>query len=157
MNYSNKLKEYLDTQKEMTANTKRNYISSFNSLQKLFNTDNIDYIKTPKPTSEKIKEEYPKENVLSTKMIRIQPFESDYFGKYPFGGSFQKSIQQLTTWTTIRDPKRLFQDFIGSKDFAKELFDTEKGGFNIGSVSSMDYLSQDVVVVVGFGFRNGCH
>ena len=66
-------------------------------------------------------------NVLSAKMRRIQPFESDYFGKYPFGGSFQKSIQQLTTWTTIRDPKRLFQDFIGSKDFAKELFDTEKG------------------------------
>ena len=66
-------------------------------------------------------------NVLSAKLKRIQPFESDYFGKYPFGGSFQKSIQQLTTWTTIRDPKRLFQDFIGSKDFAKELFDTEKG------------------------------
>ena len=65
--------------------------------------------------------------VLSAKLKRIQPFESDYFGKYPFGGSFQKSIQQLTTWTTIRDPKRLFQDFIGSKDFAKELFDTEKG------------------------------
>lgn len=66
-------------------------------------------------------------NALSLKMKRIQPFESDYFGKYPFGGSFQKSIQQLTTCTTIRDPKRLFQDFIGSKDFAKELFDTEKG------------------------------
>ena len=66
-------------------------------------------------------------NSLSVKLKRIQPFELDYFGKYPFGGSFQKSIQQLTTWTTIRDPKRLFQDFIGSKDFAKELFDTEKG------------------------------
>jgi hypothetical protein len=66
-------------------------------------------------------------NSLSVKSKRIQPFESDYFGKFPFGGSFQKSIQQLTTWTTIRDPKRLFQDFIGSKDFAKELFDTEKG------------------------------
>ena len=66
-------------------------------------------------------------NSLSVKLKRIQPFESDYFGKFPFGGSFQKSIQQLTTWTTIRDPKRLFQDFIGSKDFAKELFDTEKG------------------------------
>ena len=66
-------------------------------------------------------------NVLSVKLKRIQPFEYDYSGKYPFGGSFQKSIQQLTTWTTIRDPKRLFQDFMGSKDFAKELFDTEKG------------------------------
>jgi len=66
-------------------------------------------------------------NSLLVKSKRIQPFESDYFGKFPFGGSFQKSIQQLTTWTTIRDPKRLFQDFIGSKDFAKELFDTEKG------------------------------
>ena len=66
-------------------------------------------------------------NVLSAKMRRIQPFEADYFGKYPFGGSFQKSIQQLSTWTTIRDPKRLFQDFIESKDFAKELFDIEKG------------------------------
>ncbi len=55
MNYSNKLKEYLDTQKEMTANTKRSYISSFNSLQKLFNTNNIEYIKTPKSTIEKIK------------------------------------------------------------------------------------------------------
>lgn len=66
-------------------------------------------------------------NTLSSKSKRIQPFESDYFGKYPFGGSFQKSILQLTTWTTIRDPKRLFQDFISSKDFAKELFDTEKG------------------------------
>lgn len=66
-------------------------------------------------------------NSLLVKSKRIQPFESDYFGKFPFGGSFQKSIQQLTTWTTIRDPKRLFQDFIGSKDFAKELFDTQKG------------------------------
>ena len=66
-------------------------------------------------------------HALSIKLKRIQPFESDYYGKYPFGGSFQKSIQQLTTWKTIRDPKRLFQDFTTSKDFAKELFDTEKG------------------------------
>ncbi len=67
------------------------------------------------------------QNLLSAKMKRIQPFEADYYGKYPFGDSFQKSIQQLTSWTTIRDPKRLFQEFIGSKDFAKELFDIEKG------------------------------
>jgi hypothetical protein len=66
-------------------------------------------------------------NLLSAKLKRIQPFEEDYFGKYPFGDSFQKSIQQLTSWTTIRDPKRLFQDFNGSRDFAKELFDKEKG------------------------------
>ncbi len=65
--------------------------------------------------------------LLSAKMKHIQPFEADYFGKYPFGGSFQKSIQQLTTWTTIRDPKKLFQDFIGLKVIAKELFDIEKG------------------------------
>ena len=71
MNYLNKLKDYLDTQKEMTANTKRSYISSFNSLQKLFNTNNIEYIKTPKSTIEKIKEEYPKENVISTKINTI--------------------------------------------------------------------------------------
>ena len=71
MDYSTKLKEYLDTQNEMTANTKRNYISSFNSLQKLFRTTNIDYIKTPKSTIEKIKEEYPKENVISTKINTI--------------------------------------------------------------------------------------
>jgi len=50
--------------------------------------------------------------MLSAKMINITPFEADYYGKYPFGGSFQKSIQQLTTWTAIRDPKKLFQDFI---------------------------------------------
>jgi hypothetical protein len=66
-------------------------------------------------------------NGLSAKMQRIKPFEADYFGKYPFGICFQRSIQQLTTWTTIRDPKRLFQDICGSKDFAKELFDIEKG------------------------------
>ncbi|MHA8066291.1 BREX system P-loop protein BrxC [Aquirufa sp. ROCK2-A2] len=65
--------------------------------------------------------------LLSTKIQQIQPFEKEYFGKYPFGGSFQKSKQQLTTWTDVRDPKRLFQDFIASKDSAKELFDTEKG------------------------------
>jgi hypothetical protein len=64
---------------------------------------------------------------ISAKQKRIQPFETDYFGKYPFGGCFQKSIQQLTAWNTIRDPRKLFQDFIGSKDFAKELFDIEKG------------------------------
>jgi hypothetical protein len=64
---------------------------------------------------------------LSVKMQRIKPFEADYFGKYPFGICFQRSIQQLTTWTTIRDPKRLFLDICGSKDFAKELFDIEKG------------------------------
>jgi hypothetical protein len=65
--------------------------------------------------------------VLSTKIEQIQPFETKYFDKYPFGGSFKISIQQLTTWITIRDPKRLFQDFIGSKETAKELFDTMKG------------------------------
>lgn len=80
-------------------------------------------------------------NVLSAKLKRIQPFESDYFGKYPFGGSFQKSIQQLTTWTTIRDPKRLFQDFIGSKDFAKELFDTEKGIEDFINKNFKDYTT----------------
>jgi hypothetical protein len=80
-------------------------------------------------------------NVLSAKLKRIQPFESDYYGKYPFGGSFQKSIQQLTTWTTIRDPKRLFQDFIGSKDFAKELFDTEKGIEDFINTNFKDYTT----------------
>ena len=63
MNYEKEIKEYLDTQ-DMTANTKRNYISSFNSLQKLFKTDNIDYIKNSKETIEKIKEEYPKPIII---------------------------------------------------------------------------------------------
>jgi len=71
MDYSTKLKEYLDIEKEMTDNTKRNYSSSFNSLQKLFKTNNIDYIKTPKSTIEKIEEFYPKENVISTKINTI--------------------------------------------------------------------------------------
>jgi hypothetical protein len=66
-------------------------------------------------------------DLLQRKIRHLQPFEADYYGKYPFGVSFQKSIQQLTTWTTIRDPKRLFQDFTGLKDSAKELFDTVKG------------------------------
>jgi hypothetical protein len=65
--------------------------------------------------------------LLSSKMNHIQPFEADYYGKYPFGGCFQKAIQQLTSWTTIRDPKKLFQDFRDSKELGKELFDTEKG------------------------------
>jgi hypothetical protein len=80
-------------------------------------------------------------NALSIKARRIQPFETEYFGKYPFGGSFQKSIQQLTNWTTIRDPKRLFQDFIGSKDFAKELFDTEKGIEEFINNNFKDYIT----------------
>jgi hypothetical protein len=67
------------------------------------------------------------QNLLSAKMKHIQPLEAKYFGKYPFAGSFQLSIQQLTKWTTVRDPKKLFQDFIDSKDSAKELFDTQKG------------------------------
>jgi len=71
MDYSTKLKEYLDTQKEMTANTKRSYISSFNSLQKLFKTDNIDYIKNSKTTIKEIEEAYPKPNVISTKINTI--------------------------------------------------------------------------------------
>ena len=80
-------------------------------------------------------------NVLSAKLKRIQPFETEYFGKYPFGGSFQKSIQQLTTWTTIRDPKRLFQDFIGGKDFAKDLFDLEKGIEDFINNNFKDYIT----------------
>jgi hypothetical protein len=79
-------------------------------------------------------------NALSAKMKRIQPFEADYFGRYPFGASFQKSIQQLATWTSIRDPKRLFQDFIESKDFAKELFDTEKGIEDFINNNFKDYM-----------------
>ena len=66
MNYEKEMKEYLDTQ-TMTINTKKGYISGFNSLQKLFNTTNIDYIKTPDTTIKKIEEAYPKENVISTK------------------------------------------------------------------------------------------
>jgi hypothetical protein len=67
------------------------------------------------------------QNLFSIKVKRIQPLEADYFGKYPLGGIFQKAIQQLTSWTTIRDPKKIFQDLIASKDSAKILFDDEKG------------------------------
>lgn len=70
MNYEKEIKEYLDTQ-DMTINTKKGYISGFNSLQKLFNTTNIDYIKTPDTTIKKIEEAYPKENVISTKINTI--------------------------------------------------------------------------------------
>jgi hypothetical protein len=70
MNYEKEIKEYLDTQ-DMTINTKKGYISGFNSLQKLFNTTNIDYIKTPDTTIKKIEEAYPKENVMSTKINTI--------------------------------------------------------------------------------------
>ena len=70
MNYEKKIKEYLDTQ-TMTINTKKGYVSGFNSLQKLFNTTNIEYIKTPETTIKKIEEAYPKENVISTKINTI--------------------------------------------------------------------------------------
>ena len=70
MDYETELKEYLDTQ-EMTNNTVKGYMSGFRSLQKLFNTDNIDYITTPKTTIKKIEENYPKENVISTKINTI--------------------------------------------------------------------------------------
>ena len=70
MNYEKEIKEYLDTQ-TMTINTKKGYISGFNSLQKLFNTTNIEYIKTPETTIKKIEEAYPKENVISTKINTI--------------------------------------------------------------------------------------
>jgi hypothetical protein len=70
MNYEKELKEYLDIQ-TMTPNTKRGYISSFNSLQKLFKTDNIDYIKNSKTTIKEIEEAYPKPNVISTKINTI--------------------------------------------------------------------------------------
>jgi len=70
MNYEKEIKEYLDTQ-DMSINTIKGYISGFNSLQKLFNTTNIEYIKTPDTTIKKIEEAYPKENVISTKINTI--------------------------------------------------------------------------------------
>jgi hypothetical protein len=79
--------------------------------------------------------------LLSSKMNHIQPFEADYYGKYPFGGCFQKAIQQLTSWTTIRDPKKLFQDFRDSRELAKELFDTEKGIEDFTNNNFRDYAS----------------
>jgi hypothetical protein len=47
----------------------------------------------------------------------------------------------LNTWTAIRDPKKLFQDFIGSKDIAKELFDIEKGIEDFINSNFKDYAT----------------
>ena len=70
MDYEKEINEYLDTQ-DMTTNTKKGYISGFKSLQKLFNTTTIEYIKAPETTINKIEEAYPKENVISTKINTI--------------------------------------------------------------------------------------
>lgn len=53
--------------------------------------------------------------------------EVSYYGKYPFGASFQKAVHQLRNWSGIRDPKTLFSDLIDGQIGYKELFDKAKG------------------------------
>lgn len=77
---------------------------------------------------------------FSIKLNRIQTFETDYYGKYPFGNCFQKAVHQISSWTGTRDPKKLFNDFVGSKDSAKELFDLEKGIEDFINNNLKDYL-----------------
>lgn len=77
---------------------------------------------------------------LSVKTVRIQVYETDYYGKYPFGNCFQKALTRLNSWSSTRDPKRLFTDFISSRDNAKELFDLEKGIEDFINNNLKDYL-----------------
>jgi hypothetical protein len=77
---------------------------------------------------------------FTIKMNRIQTFETDYYGNYPFGNCFQKAVHQLTSWSSTRDPKKLFEDFVNSKDSGKELFDLEKGIEDFINNSLKDYL-----------------
>jgi len=58
---------------------------------------------------------------------RYTPLEKEFYGKYPFGKAFQAAMQQTASWTSIRDPKKLFADFIHGQLMYKELFDMAKG------------------------------
>jgi hypothetical protein len=77
---------------------------------------------------------------FSIKLNRIQAFETDYYGKYPFGNCFQKAVHQISSWSSTRDPKKLFNDFVSAKDAAKELFDLEKGIEDFININLKDYL-----------------
>jgi hypothetical protein len=64
---------------------------------------------------------------LEKLQAHYQTLERDYYGKYPFGKCFQEVVAQLSDWTKIRAPKKLFQALIDGQLDSKERFDTAKG------------------------------
>lgn len=66
-------------------------------------------------------------DALERKLTKQQNLEKTYYGKYPFGNCFQKSVKQLSDWIQTRDLKKLFNRFIEEQDTSKELFDLTKG------------------------------
>jgi len=163
MDYSTKLKEYLDTQ-EMTINTKKGYISGFNSLQTLFNTDNIDYIRTPKKTIKEIEEAYPKPNVISTKinmiLLLFKVFYPDNNKEYEkYKKDFLKYRKQIIT--TIKEGYETHE----ATETQKEKAITEEENENIIQVlkdkikhntkSSMDVLNIRNYLI--YSFINNLH
>ena len=76
---------------------------------------------------------------LNKKLTAHQLLETDYFGSYPFGNCFQKAVVQLTTWTSSRDPKKLFKAVVDDQSQSKELFDLTKGMGDFISTAFRDY------------------
>lgn len=76
---------------------------------------------------------------LQTLEKRYTDLEGAFFGKYAFGTSFQKVVNQLRSWENIRDPKSLFNDLINGQLNYKELFDTAKGMEDFAANSIKEY------------------
>jgi hypothetical protein len=104
-NYSSEFKIYLDSQ-NLSKNTIKNYISSYNSLQDIFKQDNIDFIKKPEETYKAIEKVYPKSNVLLTKiniiLLIIKIFYND-----------------------IKDYEKYNKKYIKYRDILKDIIDKE--------------------------------
>lgn len=69
--YKATLQKYLEEkekEKKISKNTAKNYISSFNTLQTLFKTDNLKYIKNPDETIKVIEKEYTNNQTIQAKI-----------------------------------------------------------------------------------------
>jgi len=76
---------------------------------------------------------------LLKKKTSYSALEKEFYGAYPFGKIFNTGVTVLNDWTDIRDPKKLFNHFIGDKEESKELFDTAKGIEDFTKRSLKDY------------------
>ena len=67
------------------------------------------------------------------------PLDRDYHGKYAFGNCFQSAVQQIASWMSMRDPKKLFTELIDGQNAHKELFDQAKGMEDFVNRALRDY------------------
>jgi len=76
---------------------------------------------------------------LKKEQAQYQMLEDNYHGTYPFGKCFHEVTKMLNRWTSIRDPKALFDIVRSEKDKAKIMIDMAKGMRDFADQNRKEY------------------